>query len=76
MTRTRRVFLILLLAIVARPAHADPWYEHYANAEKALEDQNWTEAVAQITQALERKGDSGARVRTYGMKIIGYFPYL
>lgn len=76
MTRTTRFVLILLLAFSARPILADPWYEHYSNAEKALEDQNWTEAVAQITQALERKGDSGARVRTYGMKIIPYFPYL
>ncbi len=76
MTRTSRLVLIVLLAFHARPLLADPWYEHYANAEKALEDQNWTEAVAQITQALERKGDSGARVRTYGMKIIAYFPYL
>ncbi len=55
---------------------ADLWYEHYEKAEKALEGQDWTEAIEQINQAVERKGDSGARVRTYGMKIISYFPYL
>jgi tetratricopeptide (TPR) repeat protein len=68
--------LIVLVAVYVRPVLADPWYEHYAKAEKALEEENWTEAVVQINEALERKGDSGARVRTYGMKIIRYFPYL
>ena len=29
----------------------------------------------QVT-VLERKGDSGARVRSYGMKVTPYFPYL
>ncbi len=57
-------------------ASADPWYEHYEKAERALEAQNWAEAIEQINEALERKGDSGARVRSYGMKIISYFPYL
>jgi len=54
---------------------ADPWYEHYAKGEGALAEENWTQAVEQFNQALERKGDSGARVRTYGMKVISYFPY-
>ena len=48
---------------------ADPWYEHYAKAEQALVDQNWTLAVQEINAALEKKGDSGARVRSYGMKV-------
>ncbi len=65
----------LLLALPA-PALADLWYEHYAAAQEALEDERWSEAIDQINRALEKKGDSGARVRTYGMKFTAYFPYL
>ncbi len=68
--------LLALSLLVTRPVLADLWYEHYEKAEQALEEQDWTEAIEQINQAVERKGDSGARVRTYGMKIISYFPYL
>jgi tetratricopeptide (TPR) repeat protein len=77
MRRPLRHGIFVLATIIASsgPAFADPWYEHYARAEQALEEENWTEAIEQINEALARKGDSGARVRTYGMKIISYFPY-
>jgi tetratricopeptide (TPR) repeat protein len=55
---------------------ADYWYEHYARAQSALEDEDWGRAVQELQEALERKGDSGARVRSYGMKVVAYFPYL
>ena len=42
----------------------------------ALEEQDWAAAVEQINQALEQRGDSGVRVRTYGMRFTEYFPYL
>lgn len=74
--RHRIGYVLTLLWASVNLALADPWYEHYARAEEALDGENWTEAVDQINQALERKGDSGTRVRTYGMKIISYFPYL
>jgi tetratricopeptide (TPR) repeat protein len=61
---------------IAAPARADYWYEHYARAESALEAEEWSRAVQELQEALERKGDSGARVRSYGMKVIAYFPYL
>ena len=65
-----------LLAAAPRPLLADLWYEHYAAAEKALAEERWAEAIDQANRALEKKGDSGARVRTYGMKFTAYFPYL
>jgi tetratricopeptide (TPR) repeat protein len=72
--------LILLVGasmiLIAHPATADYWYEHYSKAEKALGDQDWVLAVQEINGALEKKGDSGARVRSYGMKVTSYFPYL
>ncbi len=73
----RRTILLtgLVIALITSPATADPWYEHYANAERALEQQEWTVAVQQLNAALEKKGDSGARARSYGMNVVEYFPY-
>jgi tetratricopeptide (TPR) repeat protein len=81
MTRPiHRILAPALLAgfIVVLPgaARADLWYEHYAAAEEALAEERWSEAIDQINRALEKKGDPGARVRTYGMKFTAYFPYL
>jgi tetratricopeptide (TPR) repeat protein len=64
------------MLLIAHPASADPWYQHYSNAEQALGDQDWTLAVREMNEALEKKGDSGARVRSYGMNVTSYFPYL
>jgi tetratricopeptide (TPR) repeat protein len=64
------------LFLVALPSFADYWYDHYDRAKTALENENWSRAVEELQQALERKGDSGARVRSYGMNVIEYFPYL
>lgn len=66
----------LSLLVIARPAFADPWYEHYLNGEQALDNEEWVLAVEELNAAIERKGDSGARVRSYGMNVIAYFPYL
>lgn len=73
----RRTILLAAAAIIliAGPAAADPWYEYYANAVQALEQEDWTVAVQQLNAALEKKGDSGARVRSYGMNVVEYFPY-
>ena len=65
-----------LVTFVPLPAAADSWYEHYARAEEALEDRQWKLAVEEINSAIGKKGDSGARVRSYGMNVIAYFPYL
>ena len=65
-----------LVTFVPLPAGADSWYEHYAKAEQALEDQQWTLAVEEINSAIGKRGDSGARVRSYGMNVVAYFPYL
>jgi tetratricopeptide (TPR) repeat protein len=72
-----QIVLFLIAVVAASPAaEADLWYQHYQRAEKALEDQDWSGAIEQLNQAIERRGDSGVRVRTYGMKTTNYFPYL
>jgi tetratricopeptide (TPR) repeat protein len=68
--------LVVGLLLAAGELRADRWYVHYENAERALADEQWRTAVAELRQALERKGDSGSRVRSYGMKVVDYFPYL
>ncbi len=70
------IALIVTVLVAAPPTWADYWYEHYDRAETALDNENWSRAVEELQQALERKGDSGARVRSYGMKVVAYFPYL
>ena len=72
-----RTLLILpvMLTLVVRPALADLWYESYKKANEALAAEDWSEAIAQINAALENKGNSGARARTFGMNFTDYFPY-
>ncbi|MDH4110812.1 MAG: hypothetical protein OEW35_21285, partial [Gammaproteobacteria bacterium] len=64
------------LVLLAQAAAADTWYEHYFRAERALEGEQWARAVEELNGALGNKGDSGARVRSYGMNVVAYFPYL
>ena len=71
-----RILLVAVVLAAVSPALADQWYEHYARAEKALLDADHETAIAELNLALERRGDSGARVRTYGMRVTDYFPYL
>ena len=75
-SRLSAALLLGLLLVLPRPALADLWYEHYTAAQEALEEERWSDAIEQINSALEKKGDSGARARTYGMRFISYFPYL
>ncbi len=70
------VVVLALFAVYASPASADYWYKHYDQAEKALAAGEWAEAIEQLEEALERKGDSGAKVKTYGMNFTPYFPHL
>jgi tetratricopeptide (TPR) repeat protein len=73
----RRSILLAAIALtVSSPVTADQWYEHYARAERALLEGDHETAIAELNQAIERRGDSGARIRTYGMRVTDYFPYL
>jgi tetratricopeptide (TPR) repeat protein/AAA+ ATPase superfamily predicted ATPase len=73
---TRALVILIVVIAAALPVAADDWYQHYSQAGEALEQGDWSEAVRELTEALQRRGDSGAEVRTYGMKFIAYFPYL
>ena len=75
-SRFAPALVALAFVLLAAPARADRWYEHYARAEKALAARDWRTAVAELNGAIEVKGDSGARERSYGMRVVAYFPYL
>ena len=70
------VIVVGLLLLAANPVRAEIWYENYSKAEQAIQDEDWAEAVDLLEQAMAQKGESGARVRTIGMRFIPYFPYL
>lgn len=73
---TLSVVMLTVVVVMPTTAAADAWYEHYARAERAERVQRWDEVVRELNEALARRGDSGARVRTYGMRVTSYFPYL
>ena len=75
-SRSLPILALVLALCVPQGALADLWYEHYAAAERALADGEWAKAIDQINEALAKKGDPGARARTYGMRFTAYFPYL
>ncbi len=74
--RAAAALVALVLVTFAAPALADRWYEHDARANQALAARDWRRAVAELNDAIQAKGDSGARERTYGMRVVAYFPYL
>jgi len=71
-----RLALVWLALSWPVPAAADLWYQHYEKARQALERQQWEAAVDELNKAIQRRGDSGSRIRTYGMHTTDYFPYL
>ncbi len=76
--RSRHVRLLSLLLVMfafASPVLADRWYEHYERASEAEKDGDWETVIEEINSALEKKADSSARARTYGMNFTSYFPY-
>jgi len=69
------VLVGVALMLTTQTADADLWYEHYSRGETALANEDWALAVEEVNEALARKGDSGAQVRIYGMRVTPYFPY-
>ena len=74
---SRLLIIVPVLSLaLSTPAIAELWYEHYQAGEEELKAQRWDEAARQFNAAIEKRGQSGARVRTYGMNFISYHPYL
>ncbi len=67
---------LMLALLLVPPAEADTWYESYHKAEEALGRKSWSAAVQHLNAALEQQPSSSANIRTYGMRVIEYYPYL
>jgi hypothetical protein len=71
------VFLIICLLpvfIFYSPAHAKNWYDYYTGAITALKERDWKTAIALLEKAIAEEPKSFQR--TYGMRTVGYYPYL
>lgn len=68
-------FVLLSAALLCAASGQAQWYQAYERAERALAEEDWSEAVRQLNVALEGQPESAANQRTYGMRFISYFPY-
>jgi len=66
----------VMLPLFCLSVYAAVWYESYDSALKALEKEEWAEAIRWLNLSLEDAPQSNTRAKTYGMRFIAYFPYL
>ena len=72
-----RIMLMAVVLAAVSPVCADQWYEHYARAEKALIGRRSRRPPSpSSTWPSNVVGTRELRVRTYGMRVTDYFPYL
>jgi TolA-binding protein len=64
---------ILLAGRSPSPA-AEPWYDEYQGALKAISNRRWKDAETRLLAALRSGPNPGRRVRTYGVRFIDYLP--
>ena len=65
-----------MLASFVGQAGAQQWYENYGNGLDALQRGKYTEAVTHFSRAISQRPESRASARTYGVKLMDYFPYV
>lgn len=68
-------FLILVLIEINGGLFADKWYNNYERALKAVDSQNWAEAVSYLQEALNDKPTPNPEAKTTGLRFIKYIPY-
>jgi hypothetical protein len=74
--RHRILPLTLALLTLAAPARAArEWYVHYEDAEKAIADARYADALASLRQAVAVKPRSALQEQTYGLQFVDYVPY-
>jgi hypothetical protein len=73
MKPARRLTLVFALAATALLA-AEPWYEAYEGALKAIAARQWAVAETKLKAAMKDGPRPGRRVRTYGMQYVDYLP--
>jgi hypothetical protein len=69
-----RATAALILLIVACPSQAD-FKRDYGDAMKAVRNEDWAKAAADLESAIADNPNSAARVRLYGMRFDAYVPH-
>jgi TolB-like protein len=69
------VILFSIIAIINLLWAGGEWYTIYENGLKEMERENWTAAADLFRQAIIGNPKDNAKVRTYGMHFISYFPH-
>jgi tetratricopeptide (TPR) repeat protein len=71
-----RVWIMLaLLALPVAGRAADEWYVSYEKGVDAVRGGQWQEGVQLLTEAIGGRNEERARMKTYGLRFIDYFPY-
>jgi tetratricopeptide (TPR) repeat protein len=68
-------FLLLALIGFNGIIFAEKWYNNYENAKRAVEEQNWSEAIMYLQEALIDKPEPSLEAKTTGLRFIKYTPY-
>jgi hypothetical protein len=67
--------LVVLTSLGATEVFAaEPWYEAYDSALKAVAARQWAVAETKLKAAMKDGPRPGRRVRTYGMRFVDYLP--
>jgi TolB-like protein len=66
----------LSMCISSSRAFAANWYEYYLDAQKAIEQKDWTTAIENLKQVIKKEPKSEKGKRAYGMRKLDYYPYL
>lgn len=68
--------LSLLLLLNLLISQEKPWFEHYDDGVKALEERRYSVAISELEAAVSQRPDAKKKAKTYGVQFIEYYPYL
>ena len=68
--------LLLGLVLLATPQDDVPWFQLYDQGVAAIEQGRAREAGPLLEAALAKRADEGLRLRTSGVYLVDYMPYL
>ena len=75
MIRSRLTPAFLFVALLAVPAHAQRWYDHYDEGLKAVRSGDWNKVVQKMSAAIKENAKEDNKARTYGMNMLNYHPF-
>ena len=70
------VLCFVITVLFSFPAFAARWYDYYLDAQTAVKNEDWTQAIKLYKKAIEKEPKPEKHKRAYGMRKIDYYPYL